>query len=218
METKNLEGLHPIEYEHPFDQKALNALQNMPGLDVIIRKFNSTAVEPLIKIQYTGSHTQITKEFYPKIYNILDQACSILNLESRPLFYTQRDDEIDAFTIGVENPIIILNTGAIELCSEDELLFIMGHEIGHIKSRHTLYHQVGEFLPVMADFITGLGSLVTFPLQLALFRWARMSEFTADRAGLLACQNFASACRLMMKAAGVPSNYYDEMQIEAFIA
>lgn len=217
MESKNLKGLHPFEYEHPFDQKALDALQNMPGLEMIIRKFNSAAIEPLIKVQYTGSHTRITKEFYPTIYGLLDKACSVLNLDYRPLLYTRRNDEINAFTVGVENPIIVINTGTIELCSEDELLYIIGHEIGHIKSRHTLYHQVGDFLPVMADMITGLGSLITFPLQLALFRWARMSEFTADRAGLLACQNFASACRMMMKAAGVPSNYYKEMQIEAFI-
>lgn len=217
MEPKNLIGLHPLEYEHPFDQKALDALQNMPGLEVIIRKFNSAAIEPLYKIQYTGSHTRISKEFYPKIYGLLDKACSVLNMDYRPLLYTRRDDSINAFTVGVENPIIVCNTGTIELLTEDELLFVMGHEVGHIKSRHTLYHQVGLFLPMMADLITGLGSLITLPLQLALYRWERMSKFTADRAGLLACQNFASACRMMMKAAGVPSNYYKDIQIEAFI-
>lgn len=31
------------------------------------------------------------------------------------------------------------------------------------------------------------GSLAAAPVQLALFYWDRMSEFTADRAGLLCC-------------------------------
>lgn len=54
-ERKTLTGLHPYEYEHPFDAKALDSLRSTPGLDTIVRQYNKQAVERIITVQYTGS-------------------------------------------------------------------------------------------------------------------------------------------------------------------
>jgi hypothetical protein len=64
----------------------------------------------------------------------------------------------------------------------------------------------------------GIGKLISSPLHLALLQWSRMSEFTADRAGLLACQDVATATRVMMKLAGMPIRHYNEMRLDAFVA
>ena len=52
-----------------------------------------------------------------------------------------------------------------------------------------LYYQIAEFLPVIAEVIGaatfGIGELLGAGLQMALLNWRRMSEYTADRAGLL---------------------------------
>lgn len=217
-----LDGLHPYEYEHPFDSKALSTLQRTPGLDAAIRKFNKHGVERYITVQYTGSNIHIDPVNYPKIHDLLDRACNIINLPERPDLYLEWGYHINGFTIGVDNPIIVLTSGAIDLLDDDELLYLIGHEIGHIKSRHTLYHQMGKFLPLLTDMIgqatLGIGKLISSPLQLALQRWSRMSEFTADRAGLLACQNPETATKVMMKWAGMPISHFDDMKLESFIA
>lgn len=218
---KLLPGLHPYEYEHPFDAKALDTLQGTPGLDTIVRQYNKQAVERMITVQYTGSNLRITPENYPNIHSILDVVCTTINLPSRPDLYLEWGYHINGFTIGVDHPIIVLTSGAIDLLTQDELLYLIGHEVGHIKSRHTLYHQMAQFLPVLADMVgeatLGIGKLISMPLQLALLRWSRMSEFTADRSGLLACQNPTTAARVMMKWAGMPIRHYDDMKLEAFI-
>lgn len=220
--AKPLLGLHPYEYEHPFDAKALDSLQSTPGLDVIVRQYNKQAVERVITVQYTGGNLRITRENYPKIYAMLDAVCATVNLPSRPDLYLEWGYHINGFTIGVDHPIIVLTSGAIDLLSDDELLYLIGHEVGHIKSRHTLYHQMATFLPVLADMVgqatLGIGKLISTPLQLALLRWSRMSEFTADRAGLLACQDTTTAAKVMMKWAGMPIRHYDDMKLDAFIA
>ncbi|NLY02456.1 MAG: M48 family metalloprotease [Rhodopirellula sp.] len=220
-----LTGLHPYEYEHPFDAKALDALQRTPGLDALIRQFNKHAVERLITVQYTGSNLRITKRSYPKIHRLLDIVCETINLPARPSLYLEWAYNIDGFTIGVDNPILVLTSGALDLLTDEELLYLIGHEVGHIKSRHTLYHQMADFLPFIADVVgqatLGLGKLIGSPLELALklalLHWSRMSEFTADRAALLACQNFDAASRVMMKLAGMPIRHYAEMKTEAFL-
>lgn len=216
-----LENLHPHEYEHPFDAKALDALQNTPGLDVLVRQYNKQAIERLFSIQYTGSSIKVTSKNYPSIYNLLEQSCKTINLPSYPELYIERNYTINGFTIGVENPIIVLASGAIDLLNENELSYLIGHEIGHIKSRHTLYHHIGHILPQLGDIIgqmtLGISKLVSSPLKLALMHWSRMSEFTADRAGLLACQDLTVGIQVMMKLSGLPMKYFSDINHEAFI-
>ncbi len=149
-QAKRIEGLHPFEYEHPFDARALDALQNTPGLDTVVRQFNKHAVERCITIQYTGSNLHIVKEDHPEIYAVLDRVCDLINLPARPSLYVEWGYHVNGVTYGVDHPIIVLPSGAIDLLSEDELVYLIGHEVGHVKSRHTLYHQMGEFLPFIA--------------------------------------------------------------------
>ena len=216
-----LTDLHPYEYEHPFDAKALDALQSTTGVDILVRQYNKQAVERLIVVQYTGSNIHISKDNYPKIYALLDRVCEIINLPSRPELYLEWSYNINGSTIGVDHPIIILTSGSIDLLSEQELLYLIGHEVGHVKSRHTLYSQIAQFLPVIIDIIgqatLGLGKLLASPLQLSILHWSRMSELTADRAGLLACQDLQTATKVMMKWAGIPIRYYDDMKTDNFI-
>ncbi len=213
--------LHPLEYEHPFDAKALDSLQNTPGLGLLVRQFNKHMVERQINIQYTGSNIRVTSKNYPEIYRLFDRACDIINLPARPEFYLEWNYAINGFTIGVDHPIIVLHSGAIDLLSEDELMYLIGHELGHIKSRHTLYHAIGEAFPILADIVgqatLGASKLISTPVRLALLRWIRMSEFTADRAGMLTCQNLEVAAGVMMKSAGMPVNYYPGMNLDSFL-
>ena len=219
--AKKLDGLHPFEYEHLFDAKALDSLQGTPGLDTVVRQYNKHAIERLMKIQYTGSHIRVTGENFPKLYRLLDQVCDTINLPARPDLYISWDYSINGFTVGVDHPIIVLNSGAIDLLSDDELLYLIGHEIGHVKSRHALYHQMAQALPILSNILgeatLGIGKLLSMPLQLALFRWSRMSEFTADRAGLLACQDPSVAASVMMKWSGVPIRYYGDIKLKSFL-
>lgn len=215
-----LNDLHPFEYEHPFDTKALDALQGQ-GVDTLVRKFNEHAIERFITIQYTGSNIKVTPANYPKIYELLEKACEIIHLPSKPSLYINWEYAVNGFTIGVENPIIVLTSGAIDLLDEKELQYLIGHEIGHIKSRHTLYHQMATFFPIVAELLgqvtLGIGAVLSKPVQWALMHWYRMSEFTADRAGLLACQDVDAAIRVMMKSSGMPTKYYNDLRFEAFV-
>lgn len=216
-----IENLDSREYEHAFDGKALDALRKAKGFDTVLRLFNKHLIERLITVQYTGSNLKITNLNYPKIYRLLDHACEVLNLEQRPDLYLQPHFGINGFTVGSERPIIVISSEAIDLLDELELIYVLGHEIGHIKSEHVLYHQLAEYFPIMAQVIgdatLGLGQTLSLPIQIALFNWSRMSEFTADRAGLLACQDIEIAGRVMMKIAGMPTKYYNEMDFEVFL-
>lgn len=219
---RTLTGLRPQAYEHPLDTKALDALQRTPGLDTLIRKVNEWGYERLLRIQLTGSYLRVTEDSYPDLQRLLRQACETLDVPSVPDLYLAAGGESNAFTAGVSKPLIVINAGAVDLLTRDELLFVLAHEVGHIKSGHVLYHQVADCLPAIAQVIGTatfrLGELAGAGLQFALLRWKRMSEFTSDRAGLLACQDANTAITTMMKLAGLPQKYYGSINTEDFIA
>jgi Zn-dependent protease with chaperone function len=221
MEYTRLHGLRPQSYEHPFDRKTLDALQSQTGIESLIRKFNEFGVDRLLRIQLMGSYLRATADSFPTLYRAVQESCEILDVPRRPAVYMQPGG-LNAFTAGVEQPIIVFNSGLIDSMTEAELRFVVGHELGHVKSGHVLYYQVAMLLPVLAEIFGsatfGIGALLSFPLEVALIRWQRMSELTADRAGLLACQDINAATTAMIKLAGLPVKFFDQVNTEDFLA
>ena len=211
-----LTGLDHSQYEHPLDRAALEKLESIPFLTTACKWVTSNFIERVYNIQYTGSNLKVTKDNYPKIYEYLVEACRILDLQQVPELYITWGYDINACTIGAENPIIVLNSGLIDLCDDDEILFIIGHEVGHIKSQHMLYHLMAQVINWGIDTIPG-GSLVASGLQFALYYWSRMSEFTADRAGLMCCQDTDAMTRDFIKMAGLPIKEFNNIRPETFI-
>ena len=211
-----LKGLDHSQYEHPFDRKALNTLESTPGLGKIGKFITEHTVERIYTIQYTGSHLKVTSENYPKIYEYLQYAAQILDIQNVPDLYIQWGYGINAFTVGAEKPIVVLNSGLIDLCDEDEIMFVVGHELGHIKSNHMLYHMMAQLVTTIIDQIA-FGNLLGMPIKYALLYWDRMSEFTADRAGLMTCQNKDAAIRAFMKMSGIPIKQFSDMNYKTFI-
>lgn len=211
-----LTGLDHSQYEHSLDRAALEKLESIPFLTTACKWVTSNFIERVYNIQYTGSNLKVTKDNYPKIYEYLVEACRILDLQQVPELYITWGYDINACTIGAENPIIVLNSGLMDLCDDDEILFIIGHEVGHIKSQHMLYHLMAQVINWGIDTIPG-GSLVASGLQFALYYWSRMSEFTADRAGLMCCQDTDAMIRAFIKMAGLPIKEFNNIRPETFI-
>ena len=216
MIRQHLTGLEHRQYEHPFDKAALEKLEAIPLLTKFFTWITTNTVERIYTVQYTGSNLKVTKANYPKIYQYLEDACHILDLDRMPDLYLDWQYSINACTIGAEHPIIILNSGLIDLCDDDEIMFIIGHEVGHIKSNHMLYHMMAQVVDYFIDTIPG-GSLVAGGLQYALYYWYRMSEFSADRAGLLCCQDTEAMTRAFIKMAGLPLKEFDNIRTETFL-
>jgi Zn-dependent protease with chaperone function len=221
MEWKKLTRLDSREYEHPLDQKALNALAGTPGLETFVKKFHQYGIERILKIQFTGSNLKVNQKNFPELHRTLQEVCDILYLANAPDLYIQSSGEINALTAGVEKPIIVINSGCVDMLTQTELMFVIGHEVGHIKSQHVLYHQMATILPIVGDVVDaatlGLGGLVSVGIEMALINWQRKSEFTADRAGLLACQDVAAATSALVKIAGLPQKYFNAFNVQDFI-
>ena len=107
-------------------------------------------------MQNTGSYLKISNDNLQKVYSLYSEACAILDIEKIPDLFLSFDPRINGYTSGVEKPFIVLTTGAIDLLDDDELMFLIGHELGHIKARHVLYTVMAQNFSLVANLLGNL--------------------------------------------------------------
>lgn len=102
---------------------------------------------------------------------------------------------LNAYTFGVSSPkVVVLYSSLLDVMDADELRFIVGHELGHVRLGHTwLNSLIGGLAGVPSPFIAAA------LLALAFRSWNRACEFSADRAGLLACGKPEKAITALIK-------------------
>lgn len=59
---KILTGLDHTQYEHPFDKKALEALESTPGLTAAGKYVTKQTIERIYTVQCTDDYLRTTKE------------------------------------------------------------------------------------------------------------------------------------------------------------
>jgi len=213
-------GLDQAVLQHPYDRAALNALQRIPGIDVIVRKFIELFPERVAYIQNVAQTVRVTKTQCPELYVQLREACAILDMRE-PELYVAHNPLPNAWTSGHNHPYVVITSGLLDLMNEDEILAVIGHELGHIKSGHVLYRTMALcitlLLTIVGDMTLGLGRLIGRSLEAALLEWYRKSEFTADRASLLVTQDSQVMLSMMMKFAGGTLFQRNQMNAQEFL-
>ncbi len=204
----------------PLDRKALENLQRLPVLPLLIRKFNELALDQVWYTMNSSTSVRCGPRQFGTLYGLMREACSILHVPE-PELYVRYDYRINAATAGVGRPFIVVNSALLDSFTDEELLFILGHEIGHMKCGHVLYLMLAMVIVVLLDTVgrstLGLGQLATVGVLTAFYEWMRNAEFSCDRAGLLVCQDPRVAFSATMKLGGGSSRFAHEMNPEAFL-
>jgi Zn-dependent protease with chaperone function len=212
--------LDPVALQHPFDRRALATLQKIPGLDTAIRKFIELFPERVAYIMNVAQSVRVSPTQCPRLYELLREACAILDVPE-PELYVAQTPLVNAMTSGHTHPYIIMHSGLVDLLTDEEIMAVLAHELGHIKCGHVLYktmaRAISMLIQVIGDMTLGIGRLIGLSLEGALLEWDRMAEFSADRASLLAVQNPQVLISLMMKLAGGTLFQRHEMNAAEFL-
>lgn len=209
---KRLKGFSLADYQHEDDMGAFVTLKKLKAFDKALDWVVKNTVEKVTDVQQIGSSITMNEEAAPKLYDLVHDIAKTLDVDIIPQTYTRWGYDIYVTTDGDKNPKMIINTGTIDLLSEDEQRFMIGHEFGHIKSDHLKYLLLCRYWSLFSEYVPGATLL-----QIPLFYWSRMTDLTADRVGLLACQDINVALRTMIKMAGAPESLYNELNVDAFI-
>lgn len=206
---KKFADLGKHEYIHPLDSKALAALRAIPGIDTALKKLLAVTGENAIRVMFMASAVKVTPTQCPDLHAKLQIACTTLGVDMPDLFI-QQNPVVNAFTGGVEKPVIVLHSGLIERLTDEETLAVIAHEVGHIHAEHVLYLTAARLFEALANLsisrlIPGaeiVKFIISAGIGSALLAWSRRAELSCDRAALLVTQNPHVIGRTMMKLAG----------------
>lgn len=215
--AKILKELSVEEFLHPEDKEGLRRLDAVPGMKSFLADAISNVRERFVSVEMMGDGINITHESYPELYHILEETSKVLCIDNIPGFSTKWAYEISMGTEGVKRPRISTLSGAVDILSDKEFAFLLGHELGHLMAGHVPYHNL-----LITFYTPLLNSIPNAEMFLALLRpmllqWFRLSDFTADRAGLLSCQDINVAITTLAKMSGVPRKYHNSIDVEAFL-
>lgn len=135
-------------------------------------------------------HWLVDAQNMPRVDALYREAMAVLDAPRRYPLYVVDDERINAATMEAGQPTLTLTSGAVGALTDDELLVVLGHELGHLLCDHVLYQYLSRLL-------LSMGARTRSPLILpgsiaaltALQTWRRASELSADRASLLVAQD-----------------------------
>jgi Zn-dependent protease with chaperone function len=202
-------------WEHPADKAALQALRRIPVFDAVLRKLFGYFGEKPIRLAFQANAVRVGPNQFGKVFKIYKEALKTLDAAEEYPLYVSQTPIVNAGAYGMDQPFIILNSGTVRLANDEELEYILGHEIGHIMSDHVLYRTMTVLLINLANMGFPIVGLAARIVLVALLEWSRKSELSSDRAGLLTVQDPEVVMRAMLKMAGGGED--DETSLQDFI-
>lgn len=166
-----------------------NALLADKRFRTILQRSESPALSA--RRQLLLSALRLSEKLSPEVFKALAHIRAVLGLETPIEVFCVSGSEINAFVVPPERGVLLLGitSAALEQLDLEELRFVIGHEIGHV---------IFDHFRLSPDAFLEDDELA--PIHIArLCAWMRYAELTADRIGLLACDDFDAAVRAFFK-------------------
>jgi Zn-dependent protease with chaperone function len=213
-----LDEISARAYQHPADRAATAALAKIPYLDEVVRRLVALGYERALRAATLGSAVRLGQDQLPGIWVLHRQVFNTLDLEKVPDLYLTQFPFANAFTLGTDKPIVVLNSEIVRILEDEGQRVVLAHEAAHVHSDHVLYRTALLILMRLGGAVRLpiLAGLPLLAIQLALLEWLRAAELSCDRAAALVTRDPQAVCRaLMVISAGEAA---EDLNLDAFIA
>lgn len=177
-----------MDYAFDSDFVLRNKLNSVSGWSKLHKQIMSSDLPNEFKKIFRSTDIA-TSMLYPKIYNAVNK-CSeklLLNVPTVLVKAAKGSPEIYSFSGEGIEPCIVISSDVVDICTDNELCYLAGCELGRIQNGHAPYRFAFE------SFVSSQGNEdnasssknYTEELKRALSRWIISSDITADRAGII---------------------------------
>jgi Zn-dependent protease with chaperone function len=201
--------MNAASYRYPSELPILLITFLLVGGILIIAAGPTLCIGPILAVVFIGAayylnkahHRQLMRESLPVSpertpeLSRLVQDCVNRVRPGTVQFFVVESRQMNAYTFGIEQPnAVVLYSALFDVMDEEELRFIVGHELGHVALGHTwLNTLLGGMAGVPPSF--GAAILITFAFRW----WNRACEYSADRAGLVASGSLSKSISALVK-------------------
>lgn len=158
---------------------------------------------------------RLNKHLCPDIFSAFIECKKLLEMENEPVeLYVASYLGVNAYatTPKVGPSAVVLGSDLIACLNAQELKFVIGHELGHIKFLHTKHP-----LRAAAHVEDAAGRILPLHTLLKVYTWSRAAEVSADRAGLYCVKDLPAAISCIFKLASGLNVSLTSVQIQEFV-
>lgn len=178
----------PLERE--LGKQIYQALQG-PVVETILKSAKDGSGDDYWRSRMEGHCMKVEKDILPDLYAMCQEVKERLNFNDAVDFYVTSDSTLNAFSVAAEDEdhphIVNINSAMFELMSEEELRFVIGHELGHIINKDSALKRLIYFV------FPPDNTQPPITLQYKIRLHDQLAELVADRYGFLANGNL-NAC------------------------
>jgi Zn-dependent protease with chaperone function/uncharacterized tellurite resistance protein B-like protein len=178
----------PLERE--LGKQIYQALQG-PVVETILKTAKDGSGDDYWRSRMEGHCMKVDKDILPGFYALCQEVKQQLNFKEPVDFYVTGDSTLNAFSVAAEDEgqphIVNVNSAMFDLMSEEELRFVIGHELGHIINKDSALKRLVYF--VFPPDTTNPPITLQYKIRLH----DQLAELVADRYGYLANGNL-NAC------------------------
>ena len=203
-----------LDLEKQLGKQIYNALQG-EIVEEVLRKTKISSRDAYWRSSMEGHSLRVQKELLPDIYKLCQDVKKKLNVKDEVDFYITGDSDVNAFSLAAEDEgehhIVNVNSALFDLMSEDELRFVIGHELGHLINKDTA-------LARLINFVFPEGAAVPVTLQYKIRLHEQLAELVADRYGYMATEDLGVCVTAFFKMASGLDLEKMNVSIDALIA
>jgi len=199
----------PVEaFMWRLDADAMNVLRSIGPLVSAAHVMSERVGRPWFEAAVNG--LRLSEQQLPDVFALAIKAARIVGLTHLPEIYISGEHMWDAVTMGSQTSSFVALGSVLANFRGDDLLYLLGREMGHAKAGHALWNTVVNFLAgrqpgnrsLMGEGVLSFlnpAKLVESGINAPLMTWQRHSAITADRAGLLVVGDPAVARRVTLQ-------------------
>jgi len=210
------------------DAKAMAVLQGIKPLAAAAKMVSERVGRRWVEASFNA--ILLSERQLPQIYGQAVRAARILGMSHMQDVYLSGDRAWDCLTFGTNtDSFIVVGSALAGNFQGVDMLFLLAREMGHCRAGHAVWKTVirfflGEQGPAKGFMAGGVfkailnpTQLVTGAIEMPLLAWARQSEITADRAGLLAVGSEEVARRVLLSWSLRSSVMFRQLNIEEWL-
>ncbi|EJX05784.1 peptidase m48 [gut metagenome] len=214
MSEVNCHTLATIEWEKQIGAQIYQALQGSV-VEEVLRKTRLSNADAYWRSNMEGHSLKVEKELLPAFYDLCQEVKQKLDFSEPVDFYITGDSTVNAFSVAAEGEgephIVNINSGLFDLMTQEELRFVLGHELGHLINRDTA-------LTRLIRFVFPPDTQIPVTLQYKIRLHEQLAELVADRYGYMAVENLDVCVTAFFKMASGLDLVKMNVSIEALLA
>lgn len=206
-----------IELQHQLAQQIFNSLQGEVTED-IRQKCQGNANDRYFRSAKEGNSLKVNETLLPQFYSLCREVKEKLEFVGDIDFYITGTSDVNAcayFSNDEQRPHIIeVNSGLFKLMNEEELKYIIGHEIGHLINCDSMINNLFYFIYPNEE---ALEKCPEFLVKRVSF-YGRLAELGADFYGYIANENLDACVTAVYKMASELDLAQMNVSIDTLIA